>query len=94
MPYSVSDGNGDVESGVIDALFQAKDAGRWWSSRSIASRVTIIWKKYWQRRITARYLTAAEQLLGERPQPVLCFLNAKGSTRQVESSWDNQKKQR
>jgi hypothetical protein len=35
----------------------------------------------------ARYVTAAEQLLGERPRPVLCFLNYSGRVRLVDDRW-------
>jgi hypothetical protein len=35
----------------------------------------------------ARYLGAAERLLGARPRPVLCLLNYAGAVRLVEDRW-------
>jgi hypothetical protein len=35
----------------------------------------------------ARYVDAAERLLGQRPEPVLCFLNVAGRVRLVADRW-------
>ena len=35
-----------------------------------------------------RYLAAAEQLLGQRPRPVLCYLNCGGRVHLVTDRWD------
>jgi ATP-dependent helicase/nuclease subunit A len=91
VPYSVSDGNGGVASGVIDALFRAD--GRWTLVEFKTDRVedsaaleALLAEKDYVPQV-ARYLAAAEQLLGERPQPVLCFLNVEGHIDRVEDRW-------
>ncbi len=91
VPYSVSDGDGGVEIGVIDALFWAD--GCWTLVEFKTDRVqdpavleALLAEKDYVPQV-GRYLAAAEQLLGERPRPVLCFLNAKGSIRRVEDRW-------
>jgi len=35
-----------------------------------------------------RYLAAAERLLGQRPRPVLCYLNCGGRVHLVTDRWD------
>ncbi|MBC8449775.1 MAG: UvrD-helicase domain-containing protein [Chloroflexi bacterium] len=82
VPYSLIVG-GCVESGIMDALFLR--AGRWTivefktdEVRDRAAFETLLAEEDYVAQ-TRRYLTAAEQLLGPRPQMLLCMLNYGGT---------------
>jgi ATP-dependent exoDNAse (exonuclease V) beta subunit len=95
VPYSwrPADGSEDegIASGVLDALFQTPDG---WTlvefktdyvGREEDLEVLLEGKDY--RLQMARYLAAAEYLLGVRPRPALCFLNHRGTVRVVDDRW-------
>ncbi|MBN1178920.1 MAG: UvrD-helicase domain-containing protein [Anaerolineae bacterium] len=89
-PYSLLTAQG-IEHGVIDALFET--AAGWTLVEFKTDRVDdaarleqlLAQEDYIPQ--VARYLAAAERLLGVRPRPVLCFLNYAGAVRLVEDRW-------
>jgi ATP-dependent exoDNAse (exonuclease V) beta subunit len=91
VPYSCLDEQGQPQSGAIDALFCAD--GHWvlvefktdWVKERADLERILEETDYVQQ--VARYVAAAEHLLGERPRPVLCFLNYAGRARLVEDRW-------
>ncbi|MFO7743609.1 MAG: UvrD-helicase domain-containing protein [Anaerolineae bacterium] len=91
VPYSKLDDQGRVESGAIDALFRS-DKG-WvlveFKTDRVADRAALeaalVEKDYVHQ--VGRYLDAAQGMLGERPRPVVCFLNYRGHTHLVEDRW-------
>jgi ATP-dependent helicase/nuclease subunit A len=91
VPYSRMGDDGTVESGVMDALYRAD--GHWvlveFKTDRIRDRAelekTLEKEEYIQQ--VGRYVAAAGRLLGERPRPVLCFLNYAGRVRLVEERW-------
>ena len=91
VPYSRLSEDGTLESGAIDALFRSD--GRWvlvefktdWVEGQAHLERTLESEDYVEQ--VARYVAAAEHLLGERPRPVLCFLNYAGRVRLVEDCW-------
>jgi ATP-dependent helicase/nuclease subunit A len=91
VPYSVFDQEGRLEHGVIDALFR-EQAG--WvlvefktdhvrGAEELEQKLDEV--DYVPQ--VARYLAAAERLLGVRPRPVLCLLNYAGTVRLVQDRW-------
>jgi ATP-dependent exoDNAse (exonuclease V) beta subunit len=91
VPYTNLADDGTPESGAIDALYRAD--GRWVLVEFKTDRVEdpadleckLDQEDYVQQ--VARYVAAAEQFLGERPKPVLCFLNYSGRVRLVDDRW-------
>jgi ATP-dependent exoDNAse (exonuclease V) beta subunit len=91
VPYSLADQEGRLENGVIDALYY--DGAAWTlvefktdyvrDAEQLEKKLTE--KDYVPQ--VARYLAAAERLLGVRPRPVLCLLNYAGAVRLVEDRW-------
>jgi ATP-dependent exoDNAse (exonuclease V) beta subunit len=87
VPYSVL-ADGGVESGIIDALYR-RDGG--WTLvefktddvRSEAELERVLATGDYRTQM-ARYVAAAEALLGARPQAILCMLNYRGGVRLVE----------
>ncbi|MGD2178243.1 MAG: UvrD-helicase domain-containing protein, partial [Anaerolineae bacterium] len=85
VPYSSPSDDGTVEIGAIDALFRSD--GRWvvveFKTDQVEGRADLertLEKKDYVHQV-ARYVSAVEQLLGERPRAVLCFLNCAGRVR-------------
>jgi ATP-dependent helicase/nuclease subunit A len=84
VPYSLEEG-GQVESGIIDALYQHE--GVWTIVEFKTDRVRD--EADFERLLeeedyvaqAQRYVVAAERLLGVRPQCILCMLNWAGGTR-------------
>jgi ATP-dependent exoDNAse (exonuclease V) beta subunit len=91
VPYSRLTADGILESGSIDTLYYLD--GHWVLVEFKTDRVkdrddlerTLEREDYVQQ--VARYVAAADHLLGERPRPVLCFLNYAGRVRLVEDRW-------
>jgi ATP-dependent exoDNAse (exonuclease V) beta subunit len=91
VPYSVIDGEGRLEQGTIDALFRERE--RWTLVEFKTDRVRdegamevkLAQGDYVPQ--VARYLAAAERLLGARPRAVLCLMNMGGTVRLVEDRW-------
>ncbi|MCU0521531.1 MAG: UvrD-helicase domain-containing protein [Anaerolineae bacterium] len=91
VPYSILDGDGRIDTGVIDALYLYE--GAW----SLVEFKTDALKDADDldtpphitdyRDQVARYVFAAGQLLGERPRPVLCYLNCGGRVHLVTDRW-------
>lgn len=95
VPYSVSTPDGQINTGVIDALWQSDgESGQEWhlvefktdriQSESALEEVLQTSDYVDQVR---RYVAAASRLLGQRPVPVLCFLNYAGRVRLVADRW-------
>ena len=91
VPYSVLDRDGRVDSGVIDALYRHE--GHWRlvefktdALKDSADLEAPLHATDYVRQVE-RYLAAAERLLGERPQPVLCYLNCGGRVHLVTDLW-------
>ncbi|MGC9347547.1 MAG: UvrD-helicase domain-containing protein [Anaerolineae bacterium] len=91
IPYSLLNADGEVESGIIDALFH--DERGWTLVEFKADRIRDRADLERQLRETdyvdqvERYLKASERLLGARPRPVLCFLNYAGHVHLVTDRW-------
>jgi hypothetical protein len=90
-PYCIADAEGHVETGAIDALYRCD--GRWVlvefktdDLKSPADLEAALREKDYVDQVS-RYLDAAERLLGERPRPVLCFLNYHNTVQLVEDRW-------
>ncbi len=91
VPYSVVDAEGQPDSGVIDGLWWAD--GRWHlvefktdRLRDAAELDVLLHESDYIDQV-ARYIAAAERLLGQRPEPVLCCLNVAGRVRLVTDRW-------
>ena len=91
VPYSVLDDAGRLDSGVIDALWRAE--GRWYLVELKTDRVKggadleqLLRETDYMSQV-ARYVAATERLLGQRPEPMLCFLNFAGRVRVVTDRW-------
>ncbi|MFN2111898.1 MAG: UvrD-helicase domain-containing protein [Anaerolineales bacterium] len=89
--FSLMENGNGVQLGSIDALF--RESGQWYlvefktdEVRSDTDYRTILQDGDYQGQV-AGYLVAAENLLGERPQPILCFLNFKGEVYLETSLW-------
>lgn len=91
VPYTIMDGAGHVEVGTIDVLYKLGD--QWhlveyktdYVHNGDALRALLLSKDYVEQMGT--YLDAVERLLGERPQPNLCFLNVDGSIVSITDRW-------
>ncbi len=91
VPFSLEVEGGQYEHGMIDALYKK---GHDWvlvefktdeinSRRDLDSLLT---EGDYLTQVN-RYVLAAEKLLGQRPQPVLCFLNYMGNVHLVTDAW-------
>jgi ATP-dependent helicase/nuclease subunit A len=91
VPFSLLDAAGNVDNGVIDALFE--DADGWTLVEFKTDRIQD--RDGLERQLQEvdyipqieRYLAATERLLGERPRPILCFLNYAGHVHTVTDRW-------
>jgi ATP-dependent helicase/nuclease subunit A len=90
VPYSLLR-EGVLETGVMDALFED---GHGWTLVEFktdyvagAGRLEALLAQEDYVDQVARYVTAVEPVLGERPEPVLCFLNYGGVVRLVTGRW-------
>jgi ATP-dependent exoDNAse (exonuclease V) beta subunit len=92
VPYSVIDEQGRLGHGVIDALFRDEE-GSWALVEFKTDRIRD--QQELERKLSekdyvpqvARYVAAAERLLGVRPRPVLCLLNCFRAVHVVEDRW-------
>lgn len=91
VPYSLPDVDGRVDNGVIDVLFHSD--GRWKLAEFKTDRVgsyaaldALLEEEDYVSQV-GRYLAAAGTLLGERPQPELCFLDLGGRVHRVKDRW-------
>ncbi len=85
VPYSLLTDDGQLQSGIIDALYQRD--GRWTivefktdRLRDAAALDQLLAREDYLAQ-TARYAAAVEQLLGARPGVVLCFFDFGGIVR-------------
>ena len=91
IPFSLQRQNELPLIGLIDALF-LEDSG-WvlveYKTDRILNRDAYqkLWNKNDYQEQVDGYLEAAEQLLGERPQPILCFLNYEKQVHLVTDRW-------
>jgi ATP-dependent exoDNAse (exonuclease V) beta subunit len=91
VPYAVSDAEGRLEQGTIDALYWS--GGECTLVEFKTDRIqneadleeTLEDEDYVKQ--VARYLDAVERTLGVRPRPVLCLLNYRGTVHLVEDRW-------
>jgi ATP-dependent helicase/nuclease subunit A len=91
IPYSII-GQGDVlQAGSIDAMF--KEGDRWvlveFKTDEIRDqkRFEWIWKQEDYYEQVNKYLNASVQLLGQKPDPILCFLNYEKQIHLVTDRW-------
>ncbi|MBN1260724.1 MAG: hypothetical protein JXB35_08595, partial [Anaerolineae bacterium] len=91
-PYSLRDDDGRVENGIFDALF-CTSGGDWTlvdfkidRVRDTAALDTLLAESDYVAQM-ARYLRAAGYLLGQRPTPVLCFLDVGGTVQLITDRW-------
>ncbi|MFO7942750.1 MAG: UvrD-helicase domain-containing protein [Anaerolineales bacterium] len=91
IPFSVPGKGGDFEQGVIDALYQE---GETWVLVEYKTD-KVIDRHHLDELLqqgdyinqVGRYIKAVEVMFNQRPQPVLCFLNYKGSVYLVQDAW-------
>jgi len=95
IPYTV-ERDGKFENGVIDALYQ--ENGDWTLVEFKTDRITsdeelenVLQEKDYLEQVRS-YLHVAEDMLGQRPRPVLCFLNYKQDVKLVQDRWQVEKK--
>jgi len=91
IPFSVPGKGGDFEQGVIDALYQE---GETWvlveyKTDKVVDRNHLdeLLQQGDYINQVERYIKAVEVMLNQRPRPVLCFLNYKGSVHLVQDAW-------
>ncbi|MFO8035130.1 MAG: UvrD-helicase domain-containing protein [Anaerolineales bacterium] len=91
VPFSFETQGGQVEKGKIDALYIKNH--RWalveFKTDEVYSKKILdkLLEEEDYLKQVERYLTAAEKLLGQQPEPVLCFLNFKGDVHLVKGVW-------
>ena len=91
IPFSVPGKGGDYTQGVIDALYREEET--WvlveFKTDKVNSQQHLdeLLQQGDYRNQVDRYLRAVEEILNERPQPVLCFLNYRGSVHLVQDAW-------
>ena len=91
IPFSFSRENNPPLIGVMDALFV--EDGKWILVEFKTDRIqnehglTKIWQENDYQEQVAGYLSAAENLLGVRPEPILCFLNYEKRIHLVTDRW-------
>jgi len=89
--YSIIGQNEVFQTGSIDALF--KEGDQWilveFKTDEIRDQKGFDWvwaQEDYQEQV-AKYLQASEQILGERPEPILCFLNYEKRIHLVTDRW-------
>lgn len=91
IPYSIIGQDEVLQTGSIDAIF--KEGDRWnlveFKTDEIRDqkRFDWVWKREDYQEQVAKYLQASEQILGERPEPILCFLNYEKRVHMVVDRW-------
>lgn len=89
LPFYLIDHSGAVRSGAMDALFQ--EDGRWvlveFKTDHIRPGEEIDWSTVDYLQQVQDYLDAAEKLIDQRPEPVLCFLDYGGRVRIFTDRW-------
>ena len=90
IPYT-TDRSGQVEQGVIDALYQKN--GTWSLAEFKTDRVIdeeqindLLREKDYLDQV-GTYVDVVEDMLGQRPRPVLCFLNCQQGVKLVQDRW-------
>ncbi len=95
VPYSVVAPDGQINTGVIDALWLSDDSSssQWrlveFKTDRIQSETVlaqVLENSDYVKQIE-HYVAAASHLLGRRPNPILCFLNCAGRIRLVTDRW-------
>ncbi|HDD61021.1 MAG TPA: hypothetical protein ENF22_00650 [Chloroflexi bacterium] len=91
IPYSVGENNEPYQSGVIDAMF--RESGRWliieFKTDEIRDkrRFDWVWQNEDYQQQVEKYIRAAELVLGEKPEAILCFLNYEKRIHLVDDQW-------
>ena len=91
LPYSVGENNEPYQSGVIDAMF--RETGRWFiiefKTDEIRDkrRFDWVWQHEDYQQQVEKYIRAAEMVLGEKPEAILCFLNYEKRIHLVDDQW-------
>jgi ATP-dependent helicase/nuclease subunit A len=91
VPLSLKIQEGLFEQGKIDALY--KNNQHWvlveFKTDEVYSRQSLddLLEKEDYKKQVEKYIIAAEKILGQRPEPVLCFLNFKGDVHLVTDAW-------
>jgi ATP-dependent exoDNAse (exonuclease V) beta subunit len=91
IPYSIIGQDEVLQTGSIDAIF--KEGDRWilveFKTDEIRDqkRFDWVWKREDYQEQVTKYLQASEQILGERPEPILCFLNYEKRVHMVVDRW-------
>lgn len=90
IPYTTAV-NGQIEQGVIDALYQKN--GAWSLVEFKTDRVindkeidNLLQEKDYRDQV-GTYLEVAENMLGQQPRPVLCFLNFQHGVKLIQDRW-------
>ena len=91
LPYSVGENNEPYQSGVIDAMF--REAGQWFiiefKTDEIRDkrRFDWVWQHEDYQQQVEKYIRAAEFVLGEKPEAILCFLNYENRVQLITDRW-------
>jgi ATP-dependent helicase/nuclease subunit A len=91
VPFSLEDKEGILRNGVIDALFL--EDGGWVLVEFKTDEIRngemyrVIWSEMDYQSQVEGYLEASKRLLGQRPMPVLCFLDYLGQILLVTDRW-------
>jgi len=92
IPYSIIGQDGVLQTGSIDAMF--KEGDQWYlvefktDEIRDQKRFDWIWNKEDYREQVEGYLIAAENILGDRPKPILCFLNYEKRIHLITDQWE------
>ena len=89
VPFHLEEKDAVLVSGSIDALF--KEESGWvlveYKTDQIVTGAEIPWHDLDYVEQVEGYLDAAEQILGQRPEPVLCFLDYGGRVKLINERW-------
>ena len=89
VPYNLPGEKGSFEIGSIDALF--REESQWvlveFKTDEIRPGKEIDWSSVDYLQQVGNYLHAAERLLDQRPDPILCFLDYGGRVKLITDRW-------
>ncbi len=86
IPFTTSDGQGQVRSGKIDLLWRGPEGWKIvdFKTDTLRDEADLRAAVDWHRNQVERYVRCAAGLLGEKPLGLLCFLDAEGEMKLVE----------
>jgi ATP-dependent helicase/nuclease subunit A len=91
LPYTIGGKKTASQSGIIDAIF--KEDGCWFlvefktDEIRDKQRFDWVWQHEDYQQQVERYIQAVKSLLGEKPEPILCFLNYEKRVQLITDRW-------